>query len=81
VCKAGPGERSVGVPSRLPSNEDLEDLISMAKIGYLSGVLEKLEAFEEASIDSEFLQYLKSRAELCDFDGITQAIKGLYHGT
>jgi hypothetical protein len=44
-------------------------------------VLEKLEAFEEASIDSEFLQYLKSRAELCDFDGITQAIKGLYHGT
>jgi signal transduction histidine kinase/FixJ family two-component response regulator len=68
-------------PSRLPSNEDLEELISMAKIGYLNGVLEKLEAFEAANIDSEFLQYLKSRAELCDFDGMTQAITGLCHGT
>jgi signal transduction histidine kinase/FixJ family two-component response regulator len=66
--------------SRLPSNEDLEELISMAKIGYLNGVLEKLEAFEEANIDSEFIQYLKSRAELCDFDGMTQAITGLCHG-
>jgi signal transduction histidine kinase/FixJ family two-component response regulator len=66
--------------SRLPSNEDLEELISMAKIGYLNGVLEKLEAFEEANIDSEFIQYLKSRAELGDFDGMTQAITGLCHG-
>ncbi len=68
------------VPSRLPSNDDLEDLVSMAKIGYLNGVLEKLESFERANIDSEFLQYLKSRADLCDFDGMTQAIRGLCHG-
>jgi signal transduction histidine kinase/DNA-binding NarL/FixJ family response regulator len=74
------GKRSDIAPSRLPSNEELEELISMAKIGYLSGVLEKLEAFEEANIDSEFLHYLKSRAELCDFDGMTQAIRGLCHG-
>lgn len=75
------GKSSKKTPSRLPSNEDLEELISMAKIGYLNGVLEKLEAFEEANIDSEFLQYLKSRADLCDFDGMTQAITGLCHGT
>lgn len=66
--------------SKLPSNEVMDELISMAKIGYLNGVLEKLEALEQANIDSEFLQYLKSRAELCDFDGMIQAIKGLSHG-
>ncbi|MGD8910831.1 MAG: ATP-binding protein, partial [Chromatiales bacterium] len=78
--KADSGKRAGNAPTRLPSNEDLEELISMAKIGYLNGVLEKLEGFEEANIDSEFLQYLKSRAELCDFDGMTQAIRGLCHG-
>ncbi len=72
--------RSANSASRMPSNADLEELISMAKIGYLNGVLEKLEAFEAANIDSEFLQYLKSRADLCDFDGMTQAIRGLCHG-
>lgn len=66
--------------SQLPAHADLEELISMAKIGYLNGVLEKLEALEKANIDSAFLQYLKSRAELCDFDGLIQTIKGLSHG-
>jgi signal transduction histidine kinase/DNA-binding NarL/FixJ family response regulator len=78
--KADSAKQAQKRPTRLPSNEDLEELISMAKIGYLNGVLEKLEAFEEANIDSEFLQYLKSRADLCDFDGMTQAITGLCHG-
>jgi signal transduction histidine kinase/ActR/RegA family two-component response regulator len=78
--KPDAGKRVAIAPSRLPSNEDLEELISMAKIGYLNGVLEKLDAFEEESIDSEFLQYLKSRAQVCDFDGMTQAIRGLCHG-
>ncbi len=68
------------VANKLPTNADIEGLISMAKIGYLNGILEKLEAMEKANIDSEFLQYLKSRAELCDFDGLTQAIKGLSYG-
>ncbi|MET0104855.1 MAG: ATP-binding protein [Sedimenticola sp.] len=77
--KIGVHKPSVSV-DRLPSNEEMEELISMAKIGYLNGVLEKLEALEKANIDSEFLQYLKSRAELCDFDGMIQAIRGLSHG-
>jgi len=66
--------------NKRPSTADIEGLISMARIGYLSGILEKLDAMEKADIDSEFLQYLKSRAELCDFDGMTQAIKGLSYG-
>jgi signal transduction histidine kinase/DNA-binding NarL/FixJ family response regulator len=74
------GTGATEAPTRLPSNEDLEELISMSKIGYLSGVLKKLEEFEAANIDSEFLQYLKSRADLCDFDGMAQAIRGLSHG-
>ncbi|WP_234422217.1 ATP-binding protein [Sedimenticola thiotaurini] len=73
-------KRSPPVANKLPSNTDIEGLISMAKIGYLNGILEKLDAMEKANIDSEFLQYLKSRAELCDFDGMTQAIKGLSYG-
>lgn len=82
-------EKSAGNPAagnprpsanRLPSSADIEGLISMAKIGYLNGILEKLDAMEKANIDSEFLQYLKSRAELCDFDGMTQAIRGLSYG-
>ncbi|MBF0219452.1 MAG: hypothetical protein HQL49_07990 [Gammaproteobacteria bacterium] len=52
----------------------------MAKIGYLNGVLEQLEKLEKANIDSAFLQYLKTRTELCDFDGLIQTIKGLSHG-
>jgi len=63
-----------------PTHTDLDELLSMAKLGYLNGVLEKLEAMEKANIDSAFLQYLKSRAELCDFDGLIQTIKGLSHG-
>ena len=66
--------------THLPTHTDLDELISFAKIGYLNGVLEKLDAMEKAHIDSTFLQYLKSRAELCDFDGLIQTIKGLSHG-
>jgi len=66
--------------SKLPTLADMDELISIAKIGYLNGVLEKLDEMEKANIDSTFLQYLKSRAELCDFDGLIQTIKGLSHG-
>ena len=80
VAEKNPGKKPLPSSNQLPSNTEMEELISMAKIGYLNGVLEKLEAMEQANIDSEFLQYLKSRAELCDFDGMTQAIRGLSHG-
>lgn len=61
----------------LPSKKDLEELLSLAKIGYLNGVVEKLEALEKSSGNSTFIQYLKSRSELCDLEGIIQTIKGL----
>jgi len=62
---------------QLPSELELDELVSMAKIGYLSGVMKKLEQLEQANADSTFIQYLKSRAELCDFEGLIQTIKGL----
>jgi len=61
----------------LPSQVDLDELVTMAQIGYLSGVLEKLEDMEKTDKDSNFIQYLKSRAELCDLEGLIQTIKGL----
>jgi len=61
---------------RLPQ-DDLDELISLAQIGYLNGVLEKLETLMNNGNDSDFLEYLKTRAELCDFSGVIQAIKEL----
>ena len=63
----------------MPKEIDLDELISMAQIGYLSGVLEKLEAMEKSNADSEFLKELKSRAMACNFDGIIQVIGELKH--
>ncbi len=64
-------------PTPLPLQEDLDELISLAQIGYLNGVLEKLEAMMKSDNDSTFIEYLKTRAELCDFSGVIQAIKEL----
>lgn len=60
-----------------PSQKDLNELVSLAQIGYLDGVTEKLEQFEKKYDASSFIQYLKSRADICDFDGLIQTIKGL----
>ena len=64
----------------LPKKSDLDKLVSMAQIGYLSGVLEKLESMEKNNVNSAFLKGLKSRAIACNFDGIIQAIGELKHG-
>lgn len=64
----------------LPSSDELEELIAMAKIGYLNGVLEKLEALENNGIDAKLIQYLHAKAELCDFDNLVKTIEGLTHG-
>ena len=62
-------------PKLLPPQEDLDELISLAQIGYLNGVLEKLETMMKNGNDFDFIEYLKTRAELCDFSGVIQAIK------
>jgi len=61
----------------LLTQSDLDELLSLAKIGYLNGVREKLQQLEQSDVDSSFLLYLKSRAELCDLEGLIRAIKGL----
>jgi len=63
--------------TQLPSQKELDELLSLAKIGYLNGVVEKLESLEKNNGHSNFITYLKSRSELCDLEGIIQAIKGL----
>jgi signal transduction histidine kinase/CheY-like chemotaxis protein len=54
--------------------EDLRALLSMARIGYLSGVLSKLDALEQAGIDRHWLQARRAQAEGCDFPGLIRAI-------
>ena len=71
------GEEEKPAEGALPTSDELEDLIAMAKIGYLSGVRQKLEALGEVHGDSALLRYLKERAEQCDLDGLVQAIKDL----
>ncbi|MET0049630.1 MAG: ATP-binding protein, partial [Candidatus Thiodiazotropha sp.] len=61
----------------LPDHADLDKLVSLAKIGYLSGVMESLEQLEHSNIDPRLLTHLKSRAEQCDFEGLIQTVKGL----
>jgi signal transduction histidine kinase/FixJ family two-component response regulator len=64
----------------VPSQEQLQELVAMARIGYLSGVQEKLDALESAAPDSGFLRELRKRADLCDFDGLIQIMKGVDSG-
>ncbi|HFE38005.1 MAG TPA: response regulator [Gammaproteobacteria bacterium] len=61
----------------LPSQTELDELVAMAQIGYLSGVLERLELLTIKYENSGFLKYLKSLAVLCDLEGLIQTIKGL----
>ena len=72
-----PREPEEPLEGTLPASSDLEDLVAMAKIGYLRGVQQKLEALEQEHGDSALLRYLKTRAELCDLDGLVQAVKGV----
>jgi signal transduction histidine kinase/purine-cytosine permease-like protein/FixJ family two-component response regulator len=64
----------------VPSHEQLQELVAMARIGYLSGVQEKLDVLESAAPDSGFLRELRKRADLCDFDGLIQIMKGVDSG-
>ncbi len=61
----------------LPDSADLDKLVSLAKIGYLTGVMQTLEQLEHSDIDPRLLSHLKSRAEQCDFEGLIQTVKGL----
>lgn len=63
--------------ANLPPQSELDELVAMAKIGYLSGVMQKLDQLKEYDKDSSFIAYLKSQAELCDFEGLIQTIKGM----
>ncbi|MEJ2424503.1 MAG: ATP-binding protein [Candidatus Thiodiazotropha sp.] len=65
------------VRNECPDNADLDKLVSLAKIGYLTGVMQSLEDLEQSNIDPRLLSHLKSRAEQCDFEGLIQTVKGL----
>ncbi len=61
----------------LPSKSELDELVSMAQIGYLKGITDKLEKMTLDDKNSSFIKYLVSRAEICDLEGIIHTIKGL----
>lgn len=62
--------------SKPTPKDELEELISMAKLGYLTGVLEKLDTLETSGMDLGLLRTLRSRAELCDFSGMIKHLRG-----
>lgn len=72
-------EKSSDMPELLPSSSELNELINMAKIGYLNGVLEKIDAFEKNNIDKLIIKHLRAKADLCDFESIIETAKGLIH--
>ncbi|TVT52464.1 MAG: response regulator [Sedimenticola thiotaurini] len=69
------------VEESAPQRADLDELISMAKIGYLNGVLEKLDELEMRYSNSTHLRYLKSRAEACDLEGLIRTIRAFNYAT
>ncbi|PUE02136.1 MAG: hypothetical protein C3L25_01915 [Candidatus Sedimenticola endophacoides] len=71
----------VATGDNIPSNEDVKDLVAMARIGYLTGILEKLGSLEVSGIDSGFLHELKTKADLCDFEGLIQQVQAINNGT
>ncbi|WP_428625339.1 hybrid sensor histidine kinase/response regulator [Sedimenticola sp.] len=64
-----------GTDESAPPQTELDELISMAKIGYLNGVLDKLDELGESYRDSALLRYLKSRAEACDLEGLIRTVR------
>ena len=66
----------------IPELADFDELISLAKIGYLSGVIEKLNQLGEAGCDPQLIETLKTRAEHCDFESVIKIIEEQkYHGS
>ncbi len=63
--------------TELPPTEALEALVAMARIGYLEGVMGKLDELQQAYPHSRFLRHLRERTELFDFQGVIAAIRGL----
>jgi signal transduction histidine kinase/DNA-binding NarL/FixJ family response regulator len=66
-------------PAPAPAQAELDELISLAKIGYLNGVLGKLEELEKRYAGSVLLGYLKTHAEACDLEGLVRTVREFNH--
>jgi CheY-like chemotaxis protein len=71
--------RGEPAPAPAPEQAELDELISLAKIGYLNGVLEKLEELEKRYGGSALLGYLKTHAEACDLEGLVRTVREFNH--
>lgn len=60
-----------------PMKADLDELLSLVEIGYLNGIIEKIDQMKQDGFDYELLTYLKERAELCDFKAVIETIQEL----
>lgn len=64
----------------LPAKADLEELISMAKIGYLNGVSDKIETLSQSNIDTRVIDNIQAKVDNCDFESIIKLTQELIDG-